>query len=203
MWHGVNLGIALEFEWVDQGMMQVGLFFKVLFYVLSYATSCGGTQSVMVLMSTTSWLSTHGRLKWRPEGVAAGAKQKDNWYPDEEEFSVMGGMEWDGPVKTYLVPWSLRLKGDPGERWQLFRTLGPPERPNSWVSTFFSECIFITLKHTQSENGKVTITMTQEKAVRSHPQIPMPMSPSLAGRKEKKLRVGQKVRKTFFSSGEK
>ena len=49
------------------------------------------------------------------------------------------GMEWDGPVKTYLVPWSLRLKGDPGERWQLFRTLGPPERPNSWVSTFFSE----------------------------------------------------------------
>ena len=74
----VNLGVALEFEWVDQGMMQVGLFFKVLFYVLSYATSCGGTQSVMVLMSTTSWLSTHGRLKWRPEGVAAGAKQKDN-----------------------------------------------------------------------------------------------------------------------------
>ena len=68
----------LECEWVDQGMMQVGLFFKVLFYVLSYATSCGGTQSVMVLMSTTSWLSTHGRLKWRPEGVAAGAKQKDN-----------------------------------------------------------------------------------------------------------------------------
>ena len=54
------------------------------------------------------------------------------------------------------------------------------------------------MKHTQSENGKVTITMTQEKAVRSHPQIPMPMSPSLAGRKEKKLRVGQKVRKTFF-----
>ena len=55
-----------------------GSVFKVLFYVLSYATSCGGTQSVMVLMSTTSWLSTHGRLKWRPEGVAAGAKQKDN-----------------------------------------------------------------------------------------------------------------------------
>ena len=34
----VNLGMALEFEWVDQGMMQVGLFFlgAVLGVVIRY-----------------------------------------------------------------------------------------------------------------------------------------------------------------------
>ena len=31
----------------------------------------------MVRMSTTSWLSTQGRLKWRPEGAKAGAKQRE------------------------------------------------------------------------------------------------------------------------------
>lgn len=61
---------------------------------------------------------------------------------------------------------------------------------------FHYYCIFITLKHTQSENGKVTITMTQEKAVRSHPQIPMPMSPSLA--EIESVKVWAKSRKNFL-----
>ena len=193
----------LECEWVDQGMMQVGLFFRCCFMCCHTLPPVGARRawwfSCLPLRGSPRMGGWNGDLKgWRR---ARNKKIID--IQKKKNLVLWEGIEWDGPVKTYLVPWSLRLKGDPGERWQLFRTLGPPERPNSGVSTFFSECIFITLKHTQSENGKVTITMTQEKAVRSHPQIPMPMSPSLAGRKEKKLRVGQKVRKTFFSSWEK
>ena len=40
--------------------------------------------------------------------------------------------------------------------------------------------VVCTLKQTQSENGRVTMTMAQENAVRSQPQIPIPISFSWA-----------------------
>ena len=53
-----------------------------------------------------------------------------------------------------------------------------------WVSVVCT--VMFTLKQTKRENGSVTITMAQEKAVRSQPQMPMPSSLSWAMRKKKK-----------------
>ena len=143
----------------------------------------------MVRMSTTSWLSTQGRLKWRPEGAKAGAKQREI-----DPYFLLPKMCDDFFLcvckkKTYPVLWILHLRGDPSEIWQLVRILVPPVR-EFWpekVGKRYPLLCQCTLKHTQSENGKVTITMTQEKAVRSHPHIPMPMSPSLAVRESRDM----------------
>ena len=40
-----------------------------------------------------------------------------------------------------------------------------------------------TLKHTQRLKGRVTRTISQERAVRSQPHKPIPSSPSSAGRR--------------------
>ena len=45
--------------------------------------------------------------------------------------------------------------------------------------------VTFTLKQTHKENGSVTITMAQEKAVRGQPQIPMPTLLSWATRKKR------------------
>ncbi len=162
MWHGVSqlsrpFGFAfhfgaLEFEWWRRRRLLC--FRVVLFYVGSYATSCGGTQSVMVLMSTTSWLSTHGRLKWRPEGAAKGAKQKElisRW----RSSVIWDCWQWSSNpevAKTYLVPWNLHLRGDPGGIWQLFRTLGPPKwRGKMAKSFYFSLLLYLHYLETHAE----------------------------------------------------
>ena len=137
---------------------------------------------MMVRMSTTSWLSTQGRLKWRPEGAKAGAKQReiDPYFllPKmcDDFFCVCVKKDLPGPLDP---PSKRRPKRNMTARSYSCTTCKRISIQKGWekVSSFVS---VRTLKHTQSENGKVTITMTQEKAVRSHPQIPMPMSPSLA-----------------------
>ena len=43
-----------------------------------------------------------------------------------------------------------------------------------------------TLKQTQREKGRVTMTRPQDMAVRSHPHSPMPLSDSSAASQKKK-----------------
>ena len=54
--------------------------------------------------------------------------------------------------------------------------------PVQVVEVSVAESVCPTLKQTQSENGSVTMTRPQEIAVSSHPQRPMPLSDSSAGR---------------------
>ncbi len=46
-----------------------------------------------------------------------------------------------------------------------------------------------TLKQTHKEKGRVTMTISHEKAVRSQPQTPMPTSESPAEKNVKKLLI--------------
>ena len=71
-----------------------------------------------------------------------------------------------------------------------------------WVSVV--RAVMFTLKQTHRENGSVTITMAQENAVRSQPQMPMPTSLSWAMRERKKDydgpgEGGKKPTTLFFS----
>ena len=69
--------------------------------------------------------------------------------------------------------------------------------PKSTASLSASRhAVMFTLKQTHRENGSVTITMAQEKAVRSQPQMPMPTSLSCAAKKKK-----ESVVFFFLSSG--
>ena len=72
--------------------------------------------------------------------------------------------------------------------------------PKSTASLSASRhAVMFTLKQTHRENGSVTITMAQETAVRSQPQIPMPTSLSWATRKEREKEKKSCRPRDFFS----